>query len=248
MDNNKYFREIIYNGKVGSVVLILTDEEWCYCCQRDREGYIGPCCGNLAHAQDIMNEAFRDSGRINCDKLEELAYLLKNHDGWCEIENVFDEEKLDNDPWLRPIAAWETVKDRANKKDPFPLDPTVLEDAISIIYRSSYLLFIDSMIETKRYHNKVVRSDLLRRLIPALRTFTDKIKELDVGEFKGVALCKKGTNEIFTTNMGQTIAENLNEAKQIVTWWKEDDPNFKEETVEFRNVTINIENGIVFND
>ena len=47
---------------IDKVKLELEPEEWCSMCMFEGSHYIGPCCGNTAVQQDIVNDVFRESG------------------------------------------------------------------------------------------------------------------------------------------------------------------------------------------
>lgn len=79
--------------EIRAIQLPLTDTEWCSLCMRDREMYMGGCCGQTGQVQDILNAVFRESGWVDANAAESLILVGGSHDGF-EILLEKSEEKL----------------------------------------------------------------------------------------------------------------------------------------------------------
>ena len=256
MDMSRWFTpfSVNHDDKITSVQLLLTPEEWCSCCQKDGDRYVGPCCGNMSEVQDIMNHAFREGGWVRVDELDTMANLMRSHDSWCEedLPDPLDPKVLDEDPWVRVIAAWETVKGSTHTLaayKPRPLDPTVLKDAIRIA--SAHLHTLDWWImyfgtdptDDDKHPAQVMRADLLYKLVPALNTIHDKIMEADFGPVDGIAMCEPGTDKILNLRRGLAIFPTQDKADAVAEYWRKEGVE-----VAFRPVSVSAQHGVVFND
>ena len=133
-------------GRVNGLVLPLTPEDWCRACMRDGTHYMGGCCANMGHAQDLLNNIFRDGPWIDLKYLKEYAECMLSHDGYCkkDLPDPIIEAKK-GDPIAKIIAVWDMIKDnlapeKRRKLKPQPVDHTSVKDAMFIL---SQLLLVD---------------------------------------------------------------------------------------------------------
>ena len=237
---------------ITRVLLPLSDEEWCYICMRERDGYIGPCCGNTGRMQDIINGyAFRDGGWIDGGKFLELGLLARGHEGFDTFEKVDDEEFTRLLGLWGKLEAWDkigliflAVEDKLqwdNLARPHIPDEesrrSAEEDAFYLLDRglasiSWKELFGPRGIETLDCQDEANTLVMKARILQPAIMVAEQLKA-DVEHFEGAAIVEKETGEILKNNNGYCIYRDEEQAKEILalmTRWEkqereeDDDP------------------------
>src|SRR4051794_23424452 len=82
-----------------------TDSDWCYVAMRERDGYVGGCCGNMSLLQDHINGVFRDGGYADSHDLLTIGQLARDHDGFDDFA------PMDDDQFIAAVARWKQAQE-----------------------------------------------------------------------------------------------------------------------------------------
>lgn len=254
-----------------SVRLPFTPEEWCRLMMSGGDCYIGGCCGTSSAMQDILARVFRfDSGWMDTEKLAELAMLYVGHGERKERPNF---KALGNrdaaiknwprlDPWAKLAFLWHMVKDCHVPKVPSAPPPELppVENAIDILQQGLYALNFHGFFAPEDAPASQTQADRLMtlyRLLPALRTLSGKIGELNPGPLEGYALIdKEGGGEVAVNGYGHCVYRTRDEAEAMLKTWRAEDDEHKlkeerkpiDEQIGIRQVRVSMEKGIEFLD
>lgn len=225
---------------ITSVFIPLTAEEWCDTCMRERDHYIGPCCGNTGQMQDIINAVFRDSGWIDDGDLLTLGLNGRDHDGLEAFNDAADFEsyvaRWDSlDPWEKIGLAYQATKERLywDKLDTPQIEDyeherddakqfRILADGVMRLSLSD--LFggsDDERRESQRIANATARR--ARILTPAIRV-TELLKE--TAPFEGYGIVNNETEEVIRNRSGYCIystREGAEEMLELFTRWEREE-------------------------
>jgi len=205
-------------GKVGSVRLPFTAEEWADLLNKEGE-HLGACCADISRIRDILQGACRNDHFVDVEDFYEAVYLAKHH-GF----------KIGDDPIGRMIALWGKIKDdvRVRRTD----DSTNTEspnDALETLYSAAGVICWDNLYsrdnETKdtTFDRHMNRSYALATVQVAVRTLFFKLKEMDPGAIEGYGLVRqdgeigktrRGLAVFRTETLAQEICDNWNKAQQ----------------------------------
>jgi hypothetical protein len=222
----KYIQDYEYRGKppnreefqiplITYVNFNFTKIEWFEVASNEGKGYIGGCCGQTSAAQDLISKWFRfDSTGIPVRELEELAYIMKSHDGVEEIDPelpritfagldrpVEEVVEICAPKWKqmwpldRMALVWHIIKDVCKTK-PVHVGKTKerseVERAISmaeICLRYFWLKPLHPNNDKTKSQDRAGDTIRMFRLLPALKTITDHMaSEMYEGPFEGYAL------------------------------------------------------------
>jgi hypothetical protein len=162
-----------------AVVLPLSPHEWVAMCQSEGQFYLGGCCGQMSHLQDLISGLFRfESGLLECRKLAEVAEVAGSHEGFELFHELPDDldtsvekfagtldrtrsdrltgEKL-IDPWILIPLVWHIVKDfyapeRPPKQRQRDTEGLTLDTAVSLLSRGLSVVNLDGFFN--RNENK----------------------------------------------------------------------------------------------
>ena len=252
-----------------SIHIQFSPEEWCGLCMKEGQFYIGGCCAQTSHAQDIMNKVFRfDSGLFNLKDMANIAELLGNHDHGPETPNFEElgdiERAIANwvtlDPWQKLAFVWHVVKEHYIPEKPNLISPdkAKVECASAILRRGLDYLAYDNIFGKRelRPSSQRIAGRLLTlyRLLPALKIFCEKVSELNLGPFQGYALVdKKDQNNILINRYGYCVFDTREETEGLLNIWRSEELKLEEKPKELiddritiRKVMISAEKGLEF--
>ena len=245
-------------GKVEGVELPLTPAEWCQCCMREGDHYLGGCCGNLSQAQDLLSSMFRDGGTADAWDLYRWYSLVRAHDGYNEADLPTPSATATEDPVTRILAVCEEINAEGpsggwvlhKMNRPRPVDVTDLDTAIRVIAQNTWALNYGGMFkgegpdEDNKHRVQTIVN--LAKTIPALRTLFDKLHEKDLGPLDGFGLFSDKTGEIMDTWAGLAIYPSVEACHETATLWAEvageDDEDIGTFTI--RRVQVTVEEGL----
>jgi hypothetical protein len=246
-----------YRGEVGkgrkpvdlpilsTVNMHFSADEWCHMASRDGAEYIGGCCGQTSHAQDILCHIFRMTAHwIPIRDLEELALTLEGHNDVLEFPEVsFDgmdisvEEavgKIESGEvkweemgcWSRLALVWHIVKDAYDPEavSGYPEEKTdTLDNAIFISSRVLQSFSFEKLFaKNEKTGSQAQASRILRlyKLIPSLEMVYNKVSELYDGPLDGYALWDLKNNTIATNGFGPCVFYTENECNELLDQWE----------------------------
>lgn len=254
------------------VDLPLTPEDWCQLCMVEGDYYVGGCCGAMSHLQDLVNHVFRfDSGWITTDRLEEMALCIIDHGDFAGIpfetdkpvEDLVAEAKAnwdECDPWDRIALCWHLVKDHHAPEIPraYGNHLSEIDKSIATLSHGLSALSWDHLFKDKQPPNsqrRVNRTHLLHRMLPALKTLVEGVRDLDYGPVDGFALIdkEKGDEAIATNGYGLCIVETQEEVDKLLGLWKRQQEEYEvqerkdiDSVIGVRRVRVSLENGVEF--
>lgn len=259
-------------NKISSVLLPLTDEEWCFICMRDREGYIGPCCGNTGAMQDIINSVFRDSGWIKSDDFLYLGIQAIGHDGFDEFSDtgiepevflakmhdakmrqgvISDEIGVRGDPWAKIGLIFTLLCDKLQPKKHGINGPGLPEtrekDCVTILSNGLNYLRYEDLFSRDTDIGKQTHANrllLLARVIPVAKKVV-ALLDKNNEPFDGYAIVEVGTDNVLSTRMGLCLFDSEAEVHRIIDLWEKGDPGTAA-NVAVRPVRVTTTDGIVF--
>lgn len=257
--------------RIRGVQFLLSAVEWCDLCMCDGDHYLGGCCGNMSRFQDILNHIFRDNGVADARHIRELMDSAFDHEGLEVFSPKFDEGEIGGmiDEWnsLDPVTkigvCCRAVGDKLTEDafgSPYTFE-TEPEDFIRALEGAlQYFSFKDivqvSEEEKKSGQHQANMEHILSRIVPAARKLLEVSIPLMSKPFKGVAIVKKGTEDIQMNRMGLCIYRTEKDAQRVIDLWKKDGDRYKGdrrevfvkylESIGIRPVTISADGGIVW--
>lgn len=261
----------------------LTAEEWLDIMSTDGE-FLGACCGTISSARDILIAQVRHGRWIDTKDLWEFIEILSHHDGfefmlpkthenYREWSTWYEDMKPQDDPIYRIWETWDAIKEHALLEvphaDPYPENSSAREPvkaALNVLYDGVFALYWGTSCFSEESDNdpdwmkqqKHARRQLtIARLLPALRGVLDHIDTLDMGDFKGFAVCKIGEpDDVCRNRLGQCIYHTEEEAQKMIDRWaKRDDENEEDfgrkdirKKAIIRPVSVSSETGLTFLD
>ena len=195
----------------------------------NREGtYLGSCCANISRVRDILFTAARNDRMINSEGLHEIYCLLTDH-GY--------DSKDKNNPLNVLCDLWLLIKDDAeNSYNGRKVDPNDLEDAIGILANSCRYLEYNWFFSNHPYEDTSADAVIhVAKIIPAIKTVSDKIKNLALPT-ETFAILKN--NEFLETSTGFLFVKSEQTAKEMVEICSPED-NYS-----YKKVKISLEKGI----
>lgn len=250
----------------------LTPDDWVRLCMKEGSDYIGGCCGNTSAIQDIINHWFRfDSGRVNINDISDVMQALSDHDGESEWtlpkESLKESVEWAKENWdqLRPLKKihiiWHIVKDNYLPKVPMGYGDHLSEvdKAINVVEKSCRMISWDRLFgndEDNADQKDANKTELLSRMMPALKILWENIEDMSPQPFNGFALFDINADSVCSDRLGLCIYRTEEEAKRIIDLWDEQEKEYEHEPpndparerVRVRPVRVTIENGVQFTD
>jgi len=256
-------------------------EVWCHLFMSEGDYYMGGCCGSMSHVQDDLCHAIRfEAGWFQLTVLAEIAEQMIIHDGeestdeenkLCfhhlpkgeTLEQVVAQAKSSlKNPWSWLALIWHITKDFYGPKRPHAFVTSELEQATSLLGSAFTELSLERLFEKSPVRlppgqHKANRAMLLYRVLPAWKTLSEKIMELDLGSLEGLALIEKekGPEAICNNGHGLCIYETQDEVDNLFKLWRQQDDEHKEprakpidECFVVRKVRVSAEKGVEFLD
>jgi hypothetical protein len=190
--------------EITDVLLPLTDAEWCACCMRDRDMYMGGCCGKTSAAQDILNNIFRNNGWAEAEKLQEFCLAMIEHD------DVHGGNHLDpiSNPIHRIIAIFLQIKDELKVEN--WLKTMELETIHDVMNECGSICRFDFWQEHFIRHSEGEEKEALQlhsyydhaRLAPLLTRLVAMLAEEQPREIIAYAILSGNGNRLAETNHG----------------------------------------------
>lgn len=244
--------------QISTIFIPLTPDEWCSLCMAEGEHYIGPCCAQSGHTQDILNSIFRDSGWVDVDTAESMVQVGGSHDGH-ELLREQDEKVLleaeagwDDLGPLRKVflciaAARPKMKPRSQGR---VSDPDDTEDIVFTLSKCSGYLSINDLFarnpENKTKQHEGNRAVRVARMVPAAKAFLSRASEIGCVPFEGFAIADPN-GKLGENMMGYALFEKKKEAEKVLeSWQKDEDSKDSIAAFSIRKVRITIEKGIEF--
>lgn len=245
---------------VDVLILPLTPADWCSLCMSEGGNYMGGCCGNMSHAQDLLSSIFRFGPWVTAQKFTELIDALKGHDGFEALKKLDKKTVKAKDPWSKIIRTWHAAKDVLKGGDMprmggkvYGEDPSSAKDAVSVLDKTLWRLSWASLRDREedatgqRHAN---REATLMQVGPALKTLSEKIQDLRLVKepLEGFAVVEAGTSKIVCNGLGFCIYRTKEAVDELLEAWNrvegEDDPP----NVEVRPIKIGLDFGVQFTD
>ena len=263
-----------------SIKIPFTPEEWVQIAMRDGLYYIGGCCGSSSSMQDQVCYWFREGGWVKIRDLSHLADQQVEHDGkehspfhvmpdlLGKIEDgmIFGSQR---NPWDILAALWHLTR---NSYEPEKLAAAgdhllPIEKTIKIVERACRVLnwgYIFSERDEQGnpkppgVQEKIDRSLILARFIPAMKTLWEHVGDLYYGPVDAFAVVEteKGPNAICERSRnGYAIFESEALIEEIFDLWDRVDSEYKEQDrgprsrdrYRIRPVRVTLK-GIIFTD
>lgn len=190
------------------------------------------------------------------------------------------------DPWHKIAVVWHLTKDNYVPKAPEASrgNSDGVEEAMTVLegglrHLNIHRLFermdqhseaagIDEEVRKQLEHNRLQSASqgqtskllALYRILPALKTFTEKVNELNPGPLEGFALVHKelAGDVVAKNGHGYCVYANKKDANEIMELWRKDDAERKDERgsnwkpiderIVVRKVRVSVEKGIEFLD
>jgi hypothetical protein len=200
-------------SRIYAVRLNFTPEEWVDILSKEGE-FLPACCATISAIRDRLMSAVREDGFVQSSDLCEIAELLRDHGTECESE--------ESDPINRMIKTWDDIKDEADLHVlACPENPNDLEDAFSILARSSEILYYNCLFDhsgADEYfeHNVCLYGELVK-VLPAIRTIANELNSRPIAPFKGFAICDG--DKVCHALGGMAIHRTKEKADRIAMLW-----------------------------
>ncbi len=229
----KYLRlglEITTMAQVGEPIKVyklkipFTPEEWMDIMNTEGE-FLPMCCAVISEIRNTLMGTLREGGFISCTDLQEVIQYLVEHNESCYVPE-------DDDPLNRLFKIWELVKDEAFLScSSINVDPNELDDAFSIIYRSSANISISDLFsETKKANNhKLLRLVHFTRIYPAIKTIYDHIVKTPFEPQDCFAICDEKNELITMARTGLAIYPEAAQAQEIADILNEEEDRHREQ-------------------
>jgi hypothetical protein len=261
---------------IESVRLPFNPTDWWHLTTREGRDYIGPCCGTSGAMQDIICEAYRDSGWIKSDALLELGGLGETHDGyedWKEPLSLDDlrakanlEAWTEHDRWgiigivyraLRPkleaSLTWHKLR------GPGRFRPPSEKHTIHVLRQGLTLLSWGDIItrENDGGQSHANRHLLIARVLPAAKLLVKQLAEFQ--PFNGFAIVGEDDKDIVIDNrLGACVYNTVEDAQKIIDLSRKVEKDLAEDNPEhadakpfaalIRPVRVTVEDGLTFTD
>jgi hypothetical protein len=249
-------------GTVECVDLPLKPAEWLSVAMREGAYYMGGCCGNMSHLQDIVNEAFRNSGTVAGRELASIGELIRRHGDlenfeplddalFAELMTEWDEGKLG--PWDK-ISVLYVALEPALKIDSFeapqarivrnPMEASIDQLGGALQYLSFSEIFEPEADILKPTHaaNRLVK---LAQILEPTRLLLGLLEASDV-RFEGVALVQPDTGVIAENNYGLCLFSTVEAARHIRELTEQSYPDNPRLVVQA--VTVTVADGLQLGD
>ena len=80
-------------SRITHVNIPFSPEEWCWLVNRNQAGYVGGCCGEMSHIQDIINYTLRFGPIFSSENFRDLGIRAERHDGFDEFKKIGEKIK-----------------------------------------------------------------------------------------------------------------------------------------------------------
>jgi len=182
------------------------------------------------------------------------------------LEDKKRSEQFLMDPWMTMSLVWHITKDHYGPPVPSAYGDHVseLEKAIRIVSSgleaiswSTFFRDTNHPAPPPESQTKANRSMLLYRMLPAWKTLSEKIGELDLGPIEGFALIEKekGPEAICSNGHGLCVYESQKSVDEVLDLWRRQDEEYEvqerkpiDERILVRRVQVSAEKGIEFLD
>lgn len=251
-----------------TIELPLNAEDWCSLVMSEGEHYVGGCCAAMSTTQDLIENVFRHgSGWVTAEELAEIADLMAQHDEDPDTRVPFTEEPPDLlkdatehwedfTPWDRIAFCWHMIKGHYAPKIPTAYARNDVYSAISTLVGGLRFIQWEHLFRQKdNPQERGNRLFALARILPALKTLTEDLNELDPGAFEGFALIDKtdGKDDIAHNGRGLCILESQEEVDKLLDLWRRQQAEYEEQerldidkVISVRKVRVSMENGVEF--
>jgi hypothetical protein len=232
-----------YDPRIYKVKLTcFSAAEWVDIINKDG-GILGVCCSLISHVRDKLINAARDDYYVDSFELCEIVDNLKEHTCGHLSE-----------PLSRLETLWNQIKDDARLHvGGFTVNPTELQDAVSVLARASEVLVWNKLVtesgEDRVYHQKMDRVCQLAKVLPAVRTVYEHLLNCDIPDVDGWAVCDG--DEVYMTGLGLSVYRS----KERAEYWRDlinKHPNYgkkqRHPELSIRPVRVTVRRGILFMD
>ena len=252
-------------SKITDVRINLTDTEWCDLCMREREYYLGGCCGQMGYFQDRINKLFRNDGWIRVGDFAELVIGSETHEMFERFERSpgdIIEVALKDYSSLEPIdkiaATWNILKpamfDRGRLptgdvppgyKDSNEWSQHLLQRGLQMFsFRDMFTCGDNDPNKEQRHLDNVV---LDARILVHLRKVYEHWNAKDPAPIPCFAVLDEN-REVCNNRIGTCLYGTSQEAQTVLDTWKTDNSD----EVDFSKysivpVTVSLEKGLVIN-
>jgi len=224
--------------KIKSIQLPFDSEVWTG--MANREGELLPvCCANISEIRDRFVSAQCEDGFMDAESIWVIVGCAESH------PEMFEDPKH---PVAILKAIWEVIEPVAHiHLGARKLNTDNVEDAVGIIANFANVRHWSSIYSSfPEFHDRVCTTVALTTAIPALKTLTHKIRELDLGPIEGWAICPRhGEDDIYETKRGLAVWPEREKAEFWLKDWV-DTGQVEPEKVVLRAVRITIDKGIEF--
>jgi hypothetical protein len=252
----------------------------------ERSEYMGGCCGNMGAVQDRVNGWFRDGGRVSAAQLVGVGEAMRDHDDddgdefsdkvtLAQLKEAADQFKNPEKmrAWQKIGFCYQLVKHCYGAKLPSAARDHIepMEEALNVVSGIASALRWDRIFgrnEADLVKHKATRIRALQEFGPAIKLLHEKFQDMVPEAIEGWAFVdleaaedRVGTwDQIATMRSGLAILASKEEAEELLSIWRENDKEFKEEgrrglrektvdeRVALRPVRVSMEEGLVFLD
>lgn len=187
-----------------------------------------------------------------------------------EFKGFLEDEKRSEgflmDPWVVMSLVWHITKDHYGPQVPSAYGDHVseLDKAVNVVARGLESISWSTLFQDTNHpapppesQTKANRSMRLYRLLPALKTLSERISELDLGPVEGFALIEKekGPEAICVNGHGLCVYETQEAVNEVLDLWRRQDEEYEiqerkpiDGRIGVRRVRVSAEKGIEFLD
>lgn len=211
----------------------LSADEWCRLCMREGDDYIGGCCSQTGFTQDVLNDIFRDSGRMDTTCVERLVEAAAGHEGHellIESEEAVLLQHADRWDELGPLdkiflcvaAVRPRLRPESSYGSPHLRDEPrpglgALFNALTLL--THYDLFDVGPDGRKQLHGNVVL--WLARALPAVNEFRAHLDAVFAEPWTGFAITHG--DQLLRNGHGYTLFGLKREAEALLDRWRSAD-------------------------
>ncbi len=205
--------------KITNVKLEFSPEEWVGLFNTEGE-FLPSCCGNISRIRDILFGAIRENCFVGTDKLEEMAFLIKDHD----CVDDYD----DSHPLKKIVNLFEIVKDDCRKSRIFDnsFDTNNPGDCLEALsyYVDNYANHQFDLNSSSTYLHTTAKANCQKALIdlvPIIKTLYHKLDELNavvsgfgvVSDDGKLGYSRNGLQVYEEKKMAEKICQNWNKSE-----------------------------------
>lgn len=259
--------QVFHDEKIVDLRINMSDTDWCNLCMRERDYYMGGCCGQLGYFQDTINGLFRDDGHITAKEFVDLVMQVESHEGFELFErepgNIIERALKDYarlDPVEKLAAVWNIAKPalywagavrsaipngdiREDKKeDKVWYSTWMLETSLRALSWAE----IFSRDQPKTGQHAANDLTIEARILAHLKIVYDHYDNLEREPFSGFVILDDNGNVCRNGN-GDCIFEAKDKAEEVLNLWRTNEGEAKEVELDKYQIvpcTVSLQEGL----